>query len=282
MPRGHDVGMAAQRAARMRERQAARLRPPLGQLVDAAAGRVARAQARLRPSDVRRKAVGDFVTAVDLRIEAELRRGLERLLPDAGFLGEETDAAELDRDWVWVVDPIDGTSNFARGLPCFAVSVALLDRGAPVLAAVHCAPERALYTAVRGQGARREGRRVRAGAGRFDDGAMVGCQWFRGCADMTFLARLQSRGARIRTFGSSVTQLVDVVAGRLDANVQQQGRIWDIAAAGLVAREAGLLLTDWSGVPVFPFADLSIGHTATICAPPRVHRQIVRLLAPFA
>lgn len=273
--------MAASRAPQSPAAKATALRRPLGALVAAAAGRIARARARLRPADVRRKAVGDFVTAIDLRTEAELRRGLRALLPDAGFLGEETAPAALDADWIWVVDPVDGTSNFARGLPHFAVSVALLHRGQPLLGAIHCAPEEALYTAVRGGGARRNGRAVRAGRARFDDGAMVGCQWFRGCADMTFLARLQSRGARIRTLGSSVTQLADVVMGRLDANVQQQGRIWDIAAAGLVACEAGLRFTDWSGAPVMPFADLRIGHTATVAATPAVHRQVLALLAPF-
>lgn len=279
--RRHDADMRATRAHDATA-LAVRLRRPVAALVAAAATRIARARTRLRPADVRRKAVGDFVTAVDLRTEAELRRELGALLPDAGFLGEETDAAALDADWIWVVDPIDGTSNFARGLPCFAVSVALLQRGQPLLGAIHCAPEAALYTAVRGHGARRNGRPVRAHRGRFDDGAMVGCQWFRGCEDMAFLAQLQSRGARIRTLGSSVTQLADVVMGRLDANVQQQGRIWDIAAAGLVAREAGLRFTDWSGAEVFPFRELQIGHTATVAATPAVHRQILALLSPFA
>ncbi len=250
-------------------------------VLDVAAS-VRRAQARLKPADVTRKGVGDFVTAVDLRAERALRRSLGALLPDSGFLGEETAADQLERDWVWIVDPIDGTSNFARGLPQFSVSVALAFRSRPVLAAVHVYPEDALYTAVHGQGARRGSRRVTAPRGRFDDGAMVGCQWFRGQADMSFLPALQSSGARIRTLGSTVVQLVDCVAGRLDGNVQQQGRVWDFAAAGLVAIEAGLRFTDWRGRAVFPIADLSCGHTATVCARPAVHRRMLALLAPFA
>lgn len=259
-----------------------RLRKSLGEVVRELAASILKAQARLRPSDVTRKGVGDFVTAIDLRSEKRLRRELRQLLPDAGFLGEETDPDLIDSDWLWIVDPIDGTSNFARGLPQFSVSVALLHRGQPILGVVHCQPEDALYVAVHRNGVWRNGRRVTTPRGRFDDGAMVGCQWFRGQADMSFLPALQSEGARIRTLGSTVVQLADCVMGRLDANVQQQGRLWDFAAAGLLAIEAGLRFTDWSGKPVFPVRDLHVVHTATVAARPNVHKRIVALLAPYA
>ncbi len=268
--------------ARDAERLARRLRRPLEQLVEDLGTAALRSQSRLRSEHVRRKGVGDFVTAVDVRTERRLRRALAAMLPDAGFLGEESGVRDLDHAFVWVVDPIDGTSNFARGLAPFAVSVALLHRGRPVLAAVHCLPEGVTYSAQHRQGARRNRRPLRAPPGRFDDGAIVGCQWFRGQADMGFLAALQSRGARIRTFGSTVAQLCDAATGRLDANVQQQGRVWDFAAAGLIAQEAGLRFTDWAGAPVFPLRDLEVEHTATIAAAPAVHRQILTLLAADA
>lgn len=256
-----------------------RLRQPLARLVAEVAASIGKAQRRLRPNDVRRKGAGDFVTAADVRAERRVRRVLLQLLPAAGFLGEESDPAGLDREFLWVVDPIDGTSNFAHGLPHFAVSVALLQRGQPVLAAIHCQPEDATYTAQLGAGALCNGRRLTTPKGRLDDGAILGAQWFRGQQDLDFVRRLQGRGARIRTFGSTVTQLADVAAGRLDGNVQEQGRIWDIAAAGLLATEAGCRFTDWQGRPVMPFRDLAVGHLATVCAPPTVHRGLLRLLA---
>jgi myo-inositol-1(or 4)-monophosphatase len=262
------------------QRTAAGAQPKVVALVRRIAGMVSRAQRRLRPGDVVRKGVGDFVTAVDLRAERRLRPALQRLLPDAGFLGEESRPADLERPWIWVVDPIDGTSNFANGLPCFAVSVALLWRGQPLLACVHCAPENAIYVAQHRRGAWRDGRRLRTPAGRLDDGAMIGCQWFRGQQDLTFVQRLQRRGGRIRTFGSTVTQLADVAAGRLHANVQEQGRIWDVAAAGLLVQEAGGRFTDWRGRAVFPFARLDVGHTATVAAAANVHRGLLALLRP--
>ncbi len=257
-------------------RLALRLRAATAAAVRASARRCLAAQSRLRPADVSRKGLGDFVTKVDVREERVLRRELGALLPEAGFLGEESSPSQLDRDWIWVVDPIDGTSNFAHRLPHWAVSVALLHRRQPVLACIHCMPEQASYVAVHGRGVQREGRRLRLAAGRLDDAAIVGCQWFRGQQDLRFLERLQSRGARIRTLGSSVTQLADVAAGRLDGNVQEQGRVWDIAAAGLVVVEAGGLFTDWQGRPVFPFPSLQVEHTATIAAHRSVHRALLR------
>jgi len=278
----HDTGMP-RRPARLAAAIAS-LEPAVIASVQAIASTLHTAQLRLRPDQVRRKAVGDFVTAADLRAERQLRRTLEHLLPSAGFLGEETAPADLDREWLWVVDPIDGTSNFARGLPHYAVAVALLHRGDPALAVVHCFPDQACIVARRHGGARRLAagakafRRLGTPTGRLDDGAMLGAQWHRGQQQMAFLAALQRRGGRIRTLGSSVTQLVDVALGRLDANVQQQGRVWDIAAAGLIVEEVGARFTDWGGKPVLPFRDLTVTHTPTIAAAANIHRAVCRLL----
>ncbi len=250
--------------------------------VEAAVAHIRAARRRPAARAAHRKGVGDFVTAIDVRCEQLLRRRLLDALPGSGFLGEETAVADLDRDFVWVVDPIDGTSNFANALPQWAVAVALLWRRQPVVAAIWCEPEAALYSAIHGQGARRDGRRLRARASRWDDGAIVGCQWHRGQQDLAFLAALQRDGARVRTFGSTVVQLVDVACGRLDGNVQQQGRIWDFAAPALVLLECGGSFTDWRGRPVFPLPGLEFGHLPTVGASGKVHARIVRRVRPFA
>jgi myo-inositol-1(or 4)-monophosphatase len=239
---------------------------------------VARAHRRRDANEVARKGVGDFVTATDVRAEQRLQKLLARALPVAGFLGEESRPHGLDREFVWVVDPIDGTSNYANGLPHYAVAAALLHRRRPVVAALWCAPEQVLYEAVLGVGAFRAGRRLRLPAGRWDDRSVVGCQWHRGQQDLEFLARLQRDGARIRTFGCTMVQIADVACGRLDANVQQQGRVWDLAAPGLLVEAAGGRLTDWSGRRIFPFARLDQGHLPSIAAGPAVLRRIVRRL----
>ncbi len=243
-----------------------------------AAARTIDGSRRRRALQVRRKGLGDFVTDLDLRCERQLRTQLLAAVPDSGFLGEETAVADLQRQAVWVVDPIDGTSNFANGLPHWAIAVALLWQRRPVVAAMWSMPEGALYSAVLGHGARRNGRRLSPRRERWDDGSIVGCQWHRGQQQLAFLAAVQRDGARVRTFGSSVVQLIDVACGRLDANVQQQGRVWDVAAPALLLTEAGGRLTDWRGRDVFPLRRLDIGHTATIGARPRVLRALVRHL----
>lgn len=232
-----------------------------------------------RSTRARRKAVGDFVTAVDVRAERRLRTWLGAADPDAGFLGEETGSRGTDRDRVWVVDPIDGTSNFARGLGTYAVAVACLQRGQPIVAAMWCEPDRCLYSAGLGLGAFRNGTRMPRPSPRSGDAAMIGCQWHRGQQRMGFLARLQRDGGRIRTLGSTVVQLAEVAMGRLDGNVQEQGRIWDLAAPGLLLVEAGGRLTDWHGKPAFPWRRLDIGHTPTVAAAPRMHARLLELLA---
>ena len=236
------------------------------------------AQARLRPEAIRRKGEGDFVTIVDERAEQMLKKLLLAAVPEAGFIGEESGYDNCDRDLVWVVDPIDGTSNFARGLPHWAVAVALLYRWQPIVATMWCSPEQVLYEAIRGHGAFRAGRRLSLGQGRWDDGSLVGCQWYRGQPDMPFVERLQSGGCRIRTFGCTVTQICDVVHGRLDANVQQQGRLWDIAAPGLLLEVAGGQFTDWSGKPVFPTDGPDPGHISTVAASEPLHEPILKLI----
>jgi myo-inositol-1(or 4)-monophosphatase len=243
------------------------------------ASRVVAAQKRTGRVPARRKGPGDFVTAIDVAAERDLRRRLCGGDPEAGFLGEETGAFHPGREYTWIVDPVDGTSNFARGLPCYAVAAACLWQGRPLAAAIWCEPEGALYSAAAGLGAFRGNRRIRIGRGQQRDAAIVGCQWFRGQQRMDFLTRLQADGCRIRTFGSTVVQIADVVMGRLDGNVQQQGRIWDLAAPGLILVEAGGRFTDWQGRPVFPAAGTE-GHTATIAGPANVHRRLLRLLRP--
>ena len=256
-----------------------RLRSQLCDLVAEAGRRVRARSSGLRRADVRRKGPGDFVTAVDLAIERWLRSELGAMLPGAGFLGEETTSAGLEQGLVWCVDPIDGTSNFAHGLTQYAVAIALLHRRRPVVAAVWVAPQGDVLAAAAGCGATRNGRVLRIPVGRADDAAIHGAQWFRGTGDLRFLAALQADGARIRTFGSTVVQLMDVACGRLDANVQQQGRIWDVAAPGLILVEAGGKFTDWGGKPVFPFPSLQVEHTATLAASAPVHRALRSALA---
>lgn len=228
------------------------------------------------------KAPGDFVTEVDLAAEKLLRRRILTEWPDHGMLGEEQPPENLDADLVWILDPIDGTSNFGRGLPTFAVSVACVHRGTPVAAAVHCLPEDATYHAGIGLGAFRERRRLRLRARRLDLKAIVAVQWHRGPREFGYLEELTRTGTRIRNLGCTAAQLCDVAAGRLDANVQEQGKIWDFAAAALLVQEAGGRFTSWDGDPIFPLSGFDGAvHHPSVAAHPAVHRELCALLGPW-
>ncbi len=232
---------------------------------------------------MKRKAVGDFVTTVDLAIEKLLRREILAEWPDHGVLGEELPPVNVGADFVWILDPIDGTSNFGRGLPIYAVSVACLHAGRPVAAAVHCLPEDRTCHAALGLGARRGRQVLELGRrGGLDDAAILGLQWHRTSRELPYLPGLIATGARVRNFGSTVAQLCDVAAGRLDANVQEQGKIWDFAAAALLVTEAGGRFTSWDGADIFPLDELDgERHYPSIAAHPRVHRTLCRILGRF-
>lgn len=239
-------------------------------------GAYVRRRASHFPSGAMRKHEGDFVTLVDYASERTLRKRLLEEWPTHGFLGEESSPTGLDAELVWVVDPIDGTSNFAQGLPTWAVSIGCLHHGWPVAAAVYCAVEDAVYSAAAGLGAFRNRRRLHTPKARLDDAAVVGTQWHRGDrAELAFVEACNRTGARVRVHGCTVQQLCDVAVGRLHANIQQQGRLWDFAAAGLIAVEAGATFTDWSGAPIFPVADPGADrHYPSITAAPGVLRQL--------
>lgn len=257
------------------------LRTALKSAVDAvliAAAHATKNADRASARKARRKGPGDFVTSVDERCESLMRRTLLRGLPDAGFVGEEGGAEDADRELCWVVDPIDGTSNYARGLPQWAVAAALMIDGVPAVAAIWSEPESALYTAVRGEGALRNGAPLPRPKPRWDDGSVIGCQWQPGKANLELLASLQKNGARVRTYGSTIVQMLDVACGRLDANVQQQGRPWDLAAASLVLEELGATVTSWKGDALFPVPDLASGHHTSLAAMPGVHRKLLPIL----
>lgn len=277
--------ISGQRHACRPVRSGADSTPKLARFAKEAATAVGRwlALRRQRQRDVgaRTKHVGDPVTDLDLAGERRLRAAIAKRWPLHGFIGEETGATEVGRSHVWIVDPIDGTANFARNLQPWGVSVACLRDGHPIAGAVYAQPEDVTIVAAQGGGAQVGKQRLRIPEhAELDADSLVGVQWLRGATRLTFLQRLLSTGTRVRVFGSTVVQLCDVARGRLHANVQQQGKIWDVAAAGLIVQEGGGLFSRWDGSSIFPCTSTDLDrHHPSIAASPRVHRQIVGLLA---
>ncbi|HEX8382521.1 MAG TPA: 3'(2'),5'-bisphosphate nucleotidase CysQ [Sphingomonas sp.] len=206
----------------------------------AEAGRMAMARWRT-DFDRWEKAPGDPVSEIDLAVDRQLRAALADLLPDAGWLSEET-ADRPDRlecDHVWVVDPIDGTRDYIRGRRGWAVSVALVERGRVVLGVLDAPARGETWTATLGGGAWRDGVRLRAGDRTVLTGARVPADALpKADRDLVAVAKPNSIALRVAMVAADEA---DLVATR------RWGHEWDIAAAALIASEAGATVTDALG-----------------------------------
>jgi len=216
---------------------------------------ISRASLDLDRVQVARKGPNDYVTEVDRAAEESIIETLSTAYPDHAFLGEESGAVapaqgpDTDSpEYQWVIDPIDGTTNFIHGLPLYAISIALMHRGQITQAVVYDPSSNELFTASRGSGAFLNDRRIRvSGQRRYSDallGAHLGKSTMSGPSPFT---ELLSESAAVRRLGSTVLALAYVAAGRLDGFCGVGLKPWDLAAGGLLILEAGGLVADFDG-----------------------------------
>jgi myo-inositol-1(or 4)-monophosphatase len=199
------------------------------------------------------KGPANFVTAADRRTEEILRAELARVRPGYGFLGEEGGRHEgNDKDNVWIVDPLDGTTNFLHGIPHFAISVGLERAGTVIAGVVYNPVNDELYVAERGKGAFLNDKRLRvAGRKKLAD-AVIACGIpHYGHGDLALgqkeSAAVQEKVAGLRRFGAASLELAFVAAGRFDAYWERELSPWDMAAGIVIVREAGGFVTDLDG-----------------------------------
>ncbi len=203
---------------------------------------------------VSRKGPADFVTRADRRTEEILHEELKKARPGYGFILEEGEDEAGDGEHAWIIDPIDGTTNFIHGIPHFAMSIAL-KRGREIVAGLVYNPiSDEMFVAEKGRGAFLNNRRIRCSARRgLRDAVIVnGCP-HRGRADLARfrreLAVVQEQVAGLRRFGAASLDFAWVAAGRFDGFWERGLKIWDIAAGVLLVREAGGRVEDLDGGP---------------------------------
>jgi myo-inositol-1(or 4)-monophosphatase len=214
------------------------------------------------------KAPGNPVCAVDLEVDVFLRERLSALDPDAGWLSEETlDASDrIERPRLWVVDPIDGTRDFLRGRSGWAVSVALVEERVPVLGVLDAPARGEHWTAERGKGAWRNGARLHASGRTELAGARVP-------ADQ--LPRVDSDLVAVTKPNSIALRIAMVAAGEADlVATLRWGFEWDIAAAALIASEAGATVSGALGQPL-AFNTASGAAFGVLVAAPGIHEAAV-------
>jgi myo-inositol-1(or 4)-monophosphatase len=196
-----------------------------------------------------KSALADIVTEADREVEALIRERLSRARPDDGFLGEETGAERGTTDITWVVDPIDGTVNYAYGIPAYAVSIAAVsgepepDEWDAVAGAVFSPPTNELYRASRGAGAWLGERRLEVNAHAGAAGALLatgfGYDPSTHEGDLATVARVMPMARDLRRAGAASLDLAYVAAGRLDGYFERGLQPWDHAAGALIVTEAG-------------------------------------------
>jgi myo-inositol-1(or 4)-monophosphatase len=240
---------------------------------------IARSVNRLHQIEVKRKERNDFVTEVDMRAEQEIIETIRKSYPDHGFLAEESGKSGKD-EFVWIIDPLDGTTNFVHGFPQFAVSIALQIRGRIEHGVVYDPLRQELFTASRGDGAYLDDRRIRVSKQATLDGALIGTgfpyrsntQWLDAYLQMFRALTLETAG--LRRAGAAALDLAYVAAGRLDGFWEIGLAPWDTAAGALLISEAGGLVGTLKGTEYLHAGNIVVGT-------PKVYEQLLTTLAPF-
>jgi myo-inositol-1(or 4)-monophosphatase len=244
-----------------------------------AGGVIIRNLGKLESLTIHSKDRNDFVTEVDQKAEQEIISILRRAFPDHGILAEESGVRE-GNDFQWIIDPLDGTTNFLHGFPQFAVSIALRHKGRLEQGVVYDPMRQELFTATRGGGAMLNDRRIRVAKRDSLEGALLGTGFpFKSQqhldAYLDMFRALFPRTAGIRRPGSAALDLAYVAAGRLDGFWEIGLNIWDMAAGVLLIQEAGGLSSDFVGGHNY----LESGNI--VAGNPKLFADILRTIRPF-
>ena len=226
------------------------------------------------------KGPANFVSLADKRAEEMLYADLAKARPGYGFIGEEGGIREGDdKTHTWIVDPLDGTTNFLHGIPQFAISIGLQREGVMIAGLIYNPANEELYMAERGKGAFMNDTRLRVAARRQLNDCVIACglpHLGRGdfAQNQREMAALQPKVAGLRRFGAASLDLAAVAAGRFDGFWERNLSPWDLAAGIVMIREAGGVVGDIHGGDV-----LKTGNV--VCGNEYVHGELVKILKPL-
>jgi myo-inositol-1(or 4)-monophosphatase len=234
---------------------------------------------RVPSLDVRSKSRNDFVSEIDQAAERDIIETIRRSHPDHGFLGEESGRSGGD-EFIWIIDPLDGTTNFLHGFPTFAVSLACEYRGRLEHGVIYDPMRQELFTTSRGDGAQLDGKRIRVSKQAGLEGALIGTGFpYRANARwideyLAMLKAVMQQTAGIRRPGAASLDLAYVAAGRIDGFWEIGLNAWDTAAGTLLITEAGGHIGTLSG------GEYRQGGNV-IAGTPKVYEALVEALGPF-
>ncbi len=227
---------------------------------------------------VNRKSQYDFVSEIDFKAEQEIIKIIRNAYPDHAFLAEESGEHE-GNDYIWVIDPLDGTTNFLHGFPQYAVSIALKVKGKLQLGVIYDPTRDELFTAERGGGAMLNNRRIRVSRQNHLEPALLGTGFpFKSDkyldAYLALFKPLCVATSGIRRAGAAALDLAYVACGRLDGFWEIGLKEWDMAAGVLLIQEAGGVCTDFS------FNDQYLQSGNLITANPKMHQLMYKTIEP--
>ncbi|MFI5361248.1 MAG: inositol monophosphatase family protein [Elusimicrobiota bacterium] len=228
----------------------------------------------------REKRRADLVTAADLESQRVILAAIRRAHPEDDYRAEEDAVKDEGAEYLWIIDPLDGTANYAHGYPASCVSIGVLRRGRPVLGGVYDPSRGELFLAEKGKGTRLNGRRVRVSAPRrvADSLLITGFAYDRAERPDFYLARFKAfltRSHDVRRSGSAALDMAWIAAGRADGYWEYKLSPWDVAAGWLLVSEAGGKVTDFSGRAWVEPARLG---AETLATNGRIHAEMLRII----
>ena len=221
------------------------------------------------------KDFANLVTEVDLKIEKAIRQSIGKHFPEHIFLGEETGANPRanTNDYTWIVDPIDGTTNFIHGIPFCCISIALWHKQKPLVAIVYNPITNESFTAIAKQGSFKNGKKIKVSGQKYIKSAYGGFGWGKEIkAAKYFFPFIKKNSQKIRTFGAAAWEICMVASGIFDFHLQTKFSLWDFAAAALIVQEAGGRITDLRG------NDIGLKTTSVIASNGKIHKELLKII----
>lgn len=226
------------------------------------------------------KGTNDLVSYVDRTAEEMLVKGCNALIPGSSFINEESGIRTNESPFCWIIDPLDGTTNFIHGLPCFAISVGLMYESEVVLGYVYHVPHDILYAAQKGQGATQNGKVMRVSQaetlaqGLIATGFPYNDFTWKGTY-MQILSEMMPQSQGIRRMGSAAIDLVYTACGYFEGFYEFNLNAWDVAAGALIVQEAGGTVTDFMGGNDFLFGKQIVASNG------KIHPEMCRIIQQY-
>lgn len=239
-----------------------------------------RSLGQISPQNVTEKQRNDFVTEVDKQSEKKIIETIQKSYPDHKIIAEESGLIDGDDTFTWIIDPLDGTTNFIHGIPHFCISIALRYKGRIEHGVIYDPIRNELFTASRGEGARLNERRLRVTTNVSLEKSMIGTGFpFRNLENITTYMRafgsIMPKVCGVRRAGSAALDLAYVASGRFDGFWEMGLSEWDIAAGSLMVKEAGGLVSDTLGEENY----LETGNV--IAGNPKIFKALLQIIRPL-